>query len=327
MNKMKINWKIIVAGLFLIVAVIVIADYFSFRRAIVAPNENITQNTLIQIKADETAQQIGTDLAALGLVANGQYFYYFEKFSAGSIKPGYYEITPKMSTQEVADLLNSGRTKIVKVTIPEGYRLEQIARKIAAENIVSYTDFITAAKGKEGTLFPDTYFFNPRMTGTEVITKMTDNYTERTTTLHVSAAQLVLASIVEKEAANDTDRAIIAGIYSNRIKLGMKLQSDPTVSYGRDTNNLSILSIANQISYDFWQPAKTVEFTSVRSAFNTYAIDGLPPTPICDPGLASIQAAINPGANSYYYFLYGRDGKLYPARTQTEHNANVAKYL
>ncbi len=327
MNSSKFNWKKILIIFFVVLALIFLSIYSKFRSEIGKSNSTVTDTVLIEVKSDESVAQIGTDLASLNLITNANYFYWLERFSLAGIKPGFYEITAGMSMRDIVSLLDSGKTKIIKVTIPEGYRLEQIARKISSEKICSYSEFIVAAKGKEGKLFPDTYFFNPRMTATEVVTKMTDDYEMRTSTLSVTTSHLVLASIVEKEAANDTDRSIIAGIYSNRIKTGMKLQSDPTVAYARDTNNLALLTSDGQIAYDFWKPAKTIEFTSVKSVFNTYQNDGLPPAPICNPGLASIQAAVSPGINSYYFFLYGSDGKLHTARTQAEHNANIARYL
>ena len=324
---MKFNWKIILGAIFLIIILGASSAYLFFQREINAPNEAIKENTLIRIKADEGTEQIGSDLMALGLIKNARLFYYIELISGGAIKPGYYEITPRMSLAEVAGLINSGKTKIVKLTFLEGYRAEQMGQKLDSAGIVSYSDFMAAGRTKEGRLFPDTYFFDPRMTADEVMAKMLEDYTTRTAGLNVSDKDLILASIVEKEAANDTDRGIIAGIYQNRINVKMKLQSDPTVSYGRDSNNIAGMVQTAILDYTFWKPAKTVEFTSVKSDFNTYQITGLPPAPICNPGLASIKAALSPTPSNYYYFLYGSDGKLHPARTQAEHSANVAKYL
>jgi UPF0755 protein len=179
----------------------------------------------------------------------------------------------------------------------------------------------------EGKIFPDTFYLNPRMTASEVVKMMTDDYDTRTAGLDVSDDALVLASIVEREAANDTDRGIIAGIYTNRIKTGMKLQSDPTVEYGRDTNNIADISIAEKMAYSFWKSAKTVEFTSVVSVFNTYQISGLPSKAICNPGLKSIEAALNPTPSGYYFFLYGTDGKIHPSKTRVEHEVAVNKYM
>jgi len=213
------------------------------------------------------------------------------------------------------------------VTIPEGWRLEQVGAKLAASKIVDYSSFLNEASSYEGKLFPDTYFFEPEMTATAIVKMMSDNFYKRTDGLNLSNDDLIIASIVEREAANDSDRALIAGIYKNRVKIGMKLQSDPTVEYGRDTNNLTKLSVDKQREYSFWKSAKTSEFTSVVSDYNTYQVKGLPAGPICNPGLASIKATLSPVSTSYYFFLYGTDGKIHPATNSTEHQKNIFNYM
>ena len=184
---MKFNWKIILGAIFLIIILGASSAYLFFQREINVPNEAIKENTLIRIKADEGTEQIGSDLLALGLIKNSRLFYYIELISGGTIKPGYYEITPKMSMKDIAKLINSGKVKIVKVTIPEGYRVEQIGQKLDALGIVSYSDFVAVAQNLsvsgEGKLFPDTYFFDPKMTASEIVTKMTDDYAIRTASL------------------------------------------------------------------------------------------------------------------------------------------------
>lgn len=324
---MRKHWKIILLVLFVALALTLLSVYFIFRQRLNTRTNKLGENTLIEIVPNKSALQVGEDLASLYLINDAKVFYYYERFSGHSVVPGFYEIAPNMSTKEIADLLNSGKTKVVKLTIPEGYRLEQIAVKIAAAGITSYADFVAAAKGYEGKLFPDTFNFNPRMKGSEIVKMMNDDYQRRTAGLNVTNDNLIISSIVEKEAANDDDRATIAGIYLNRVKAGMRLQSDPTVAYGRDSINISSLTPSAQQEYIFWKSAKTVEFSSVKSSYNTYQVDGLPAGPICNPGLASIQAVLTPASTPYYYFLYGRDGKLHTAKTQAEHNLNVANYL
>jgi len=241
---MKYNWKTILLILSLAVFVGLGVAYFSYLRTINAPNERITENTLIKIEADESTSNIANALYELNLIQNKKLFLFYERSRLSAIKPGYYEITARMSLVDVANLINSGETKIVKARIPEGYRTEQIAAKLSSLGIVSYTDFMTAAAGKEGALFPDTYFLDPIMTGEAIVAKMEDDYSTRIEGMTVSTKDLTLASIVEKEAADsDADRGIIAGIYQNRIDLGMKLQSDPTVSYGRDSNNIASMTV------------------------------------------------------------------------------------
>lgn len=324
---MKINSKKILIGLVMVLLISLFAIYFAFNREINLANDEIASTTLIQIAEGKDWKSVSADFASLKLIKNEKAFYYYAVISSKKIVPGYFEITPGMSTKEIISLIDSGQTKIIKLTIPEGYRVEQIGLKLADAGIISYADFVTAATSYEGKLFPDTYYFDPIMTAPEIIKKMTDDYDKRTADLTVTSEKLVLASIVEKEAASDDDRGLIAGIYQNRIDAGMKLQSDPTVAYGRDSNEIATMTAAEIENYTFWKAAKTAEFTSVVSDFNTYLISGLPPKPICDPGLASIKAALNPTKSNYYFFLYGSDGKIHPAETRAQHLANVAKYL
>lgn len=325
---MKFSWKTVLFSLIIIVAIAIGAVYFYYLRQINGSNGDIKESALIKIEANESTENIAAGLSQLNLIKSNKLFLFYESFHKSTIKPGYYEITAGMSLAEVADLINSGRTKTYTVIIPGGYRAEQIGKKLDGLGIVSYSDFVLAAKGDEGKLFPDTYIFDPRMTAEVVVAKFTDNFKTRTDGMNVAINDLILASIVQKEAADsDTDRGIIAGIYQNRIDAGMKLQSDPTVSYGRDSNNIADVTITDILDYTFWKAARTVEFTSVKSLYNTYQNVGLPPAPICNPTLASIQAALNPTASKFYFFLYGKDGLLHPAKTSAEHSANVVKYL
>lgn len=324
---MKFRWYYIILALVVILVAIGLVLFFKIKKEIFAPNNKIEKVTLIEIDSGKTGKDVGRDLETLHLVSDGQIFYLATRIFGKTVHPGFYELTPQMSMKEIIDLIDSGKVKIVKMTIPEGWRVEQIARKLDEANIVPYADFVKEAKEHEGQLFPDTYFLNPRMTATEIITMMLDDYTKRISALKVTANDLILASIVEREAANDADRGLIAGIYANRLKAGMKLQSDPTVEYGRDSNEIVKLSISDQINYTFWKSAKTVEYTSVKSPYNTYQVSALPSGAICNPGLKSIEAAIDPTPSKYYYFLYGKDGKIYPSTNSAEHEALAAKYL
>jgi UPF0755 protein len=324
---MKFKLLYIFGFLVLIFALVVVFVFFDMKKETYAPNEKIEKNTIIEIESGKGSKEIGSDLEKLGLVSDDRVFYYASIILSKKITPGFYELTPKMSISDILNLLDSGKVKVAKILIPEGLRVEQIARKLDEAGIVSYEEFVSRAKDKEGKLFPDTYFFNPRMTADEIIVMMLDDYNKRISGLSVTDNDLILASIVEREAANDTDRGLIAGIYSNRLKAGMKLQSDPTVEYGRDSNEIAKISVSDQKDYTFWKSAKTVEYTSVKSPYNTYQISALPLGPICNPGLKSIEAAKNPTPSKYYYFLYGRDGKIYPSSTSAEHEALAAKYL
>ncbi len=290
-------------------------------------NGDIRENTLIQIEKGKTSKDLASLLYTKNLIKNKSLYVYAIKIFNKRTKVGFYEIPANASMSDIINIIDSGNTKVVKITIPEGWRTEQIGAKLEANKIVDYNEFLIAAKSYEGKLFPDTYYFEPKMTASAIVKMMFDDFSKRTNGLNLSDDDLIIASIVEREAANDTDRALIAGIYKNRIKIGMKLQSDPTVEYGRDTNNFAKLSVDDQKEYSFWKSAKTSEFTSVISGYNTYQVKGLPIGPICNPGIASIKATLSPTPSEYFFFLYGTDGKIHPAVNSAEHQRNVYNYM
>lgn len=328
-NKRGILRKVtfFILGAMIVLALLLIALLAMFRQKLVEPNNALQESILFEVKEGASVPGVAAELQNVNVINDQRIFLYASKIFLKNLRPGFYEIEAKSSVFTIISLIQSGKTKTVKITFPEGWRIEQIAKRLSDNKIVSYAEFVEEARGLEGKLFPDTYIFFPRMSAEDVIAKMRADYEGRTLGLNVTDQDLIIASIVERESGNDQDRALIAGIYLNRIKIGMKLQSDPTVEYGRDTNAIAKLSAEDQQSYHFWNSAKTVEFTSVISSFNTYLSKNLPPTPICNPGMKSIQAAQNPESSSYYYFLYGKDGKIHPAKTQAEHEANVAKYM
>ncbi|TSC93305.1 MAG: UPF0755 protein [Candidatus Berkelbacteria bacterium Licking1014_85] len=197
------------------------------------------------------------------------------------------------------------------ITIIEGWRREQIAQLLDKNNLVAYADFMENSQNLEGKLFPDTYRFFAATTADEVIKKMTDNYTKKVANLNISQDDLILASIIEREAKFDEDRPKIAGVYNNRLKINMALEADPTVQYAIEINKDKDFSYWQQLS------AGNIQF---KSAYNTYLNTGLPPNPICNPGSKSLQAAKNPEKHNYYYFLNTADGKTYYSKTKSEHD-------
>ena len=205
------------------------------------------------------------------------------------------------------------RLKDYSLTVPEGKRREEIAQLAADAGICSAEDFLVASMGKEGYLFPDTYRFFKNTPASQVVAAMTDDFSKRTATLKPTPNQIVLASIVEREALGDSDRPLIAGIYQHRLAIGMKLQSDPTVEYGKDTLRQGAGLLAA-----YWKPITQDEYQSVSSPFNTYLIAALPPTAIANPGLSSLQAAANPSPTDMLFFLY-KDGKLLTSKTFEGH--------
>lgn len=218
------------------------------------------------------------------------------------------------------------------ITIIEGKRREEIAQELAAAGICSYSDFLAASTADEGHLFPDTYRFYKDTPASQVVTTFTRNFALRMTTNQISPTQdqLILASIVEREARDDSERAAIAGVYTNRLALGMNLEADPTVQYARDNrDNHSDLpnpiSTPTTLNYHYWGSITQDDYHSVISPYNTYLNPGLPPAPIANPGLASIKAAISPQANSYLYFFHANN-QTYFSKTLQEHLQKLQRY-
>lgn len=217
--------------------------------------------------------------------------------------------------------VQSQKKQDIAVTIIEGKRREEIAAQLDKAGVTQYADFLSASAGKEGHLFPDTYRFFPNTPASTVVDTLISDYQTRVKDLQPSKDQLILASIVEREALNTADRAVIAGVYQNRLDQGMTLGSDPTVQYAKDT--LSYQAGTDPKNFSFWKEITQADYQNVTSTFNTYLQTGLPPAPICNPGLESIEAAMNPTQHSYLYFIYKHD-KLLLSRTLDEHNAQVA---
>lgn len=316
----KLRYIILLIFLVLILGAGILCFHFNYE--LNKKNTSLAENILVEIKEGQSSAQIADYLLKEKVIENRKIFLAGLKILQKDLNPGFYEMTPGMTTKEVILKIDKKETKILKVTFPEGWRMEQMAQRLAANNVVSFEEFIMAAKGYEGKLFPDTYFFDPRMTGGEVVQKMAQNYSDRINTISsekVTENDLILASIVEREAANDDERAIIAGIYKNRLERGMKLDADPTVQYGKDNNVVANLSSDEQKEFKFWQKITVSDYYNVKSSYNTYLNKGLPPTPICNPGLKSIEAVLSPEKSNYLYFFH-RDGTIYPSESLEKHN-------
>ncbi|HWC57589.1 MAG TPA: endolytic transglycosylase MltG [Candidatus Paceibacterota bacterium] len=207
-----------------------------------------------------------------------------------------------------------------KITFPEGFTDRQIAARLAAAlpNFDSAL-FLTLAKGSEGYLFPDTYTFFPSETPDVILTALKNNFTEKLAPLQTAIAAsgrseeqiITMASIIEKEAKGSDDRAIISGILWKRFDEGIPLQVDAPFLYifNKDVASLTKADL------------------QTNSPYNTYRYKGLPPTPIDNPGMAAIIAALHPTASPYLYYLHDSSGMIHYATTYTEHEANIKKYL
>lgn len=231
-------------------------------------------------------------------------------FSVAGILSARYVVTKLHDRNLTSRLI---KRPDIAITVVEGKRREEIASLLDAAGVTSVAQFMDASSGYEGRLFPDTYRFYPNTSAKEVVKTMVDDFNKRTSGITPTDDQLILASIVEREASNDSERATIAGVYANRIAIGMKLEADPTVQYGKDSESHP---------HTYWGPITRADYQNVLSPYNTYRITGLPPTPIANPGLKSIIAASKPARHDYLYFAH-RNGKLLLSKTLQEHEAAI----
>lgn len=271
---------------------------------------------IVKIEAGSSTDDIARALHKKGVISSVSKYKLVSKLWRydGKYKAGSFSVSPSMRSSDIAQTISKGVSSTKNFTIPEGYTLEQIAKKLDKEGIVNKDKFIDVArhgdfskfsflKGAqsgdnhlEGYLFPDTYAVDLDADETQIITTMlnqydkvfTKKYRERAKELNLTENQIIIiASLIERESQYDGDRAKIASVIYNRIKAGMPLQIDATIQYalGKTKENLSI------------------DDTKIDSPFNTYTNKGLPPGPICSPGKKSIKAALYPEDTDFLYYV------------------------
>ena len=253
--------------------------------------------------------------------------------SAGSLKAGEYRFDHAARMEEVYDRLRRGDVYTVTLVIPEGFNIFDIATAVAGAKLDSREDFLNAeqrdteliaewvpkgsATSVEGYLFPDTYKFSRHVTPILMLTTMVREFRQETKRLGMTPDEVsrtvTLASLVEKEVHIDRERPEVVSVFENRLAASMPLQTDPAVIY------------ASQLRGTWTGVIHQSELRS-DSAYNTYTHVGLPPGPICNPGVASLMAALHPAKTDYLYFVADANGATKFAATLAEHNANVAAY-
>ena len=343
---------IIVLALFIIIGGTAIGGYLYVKSALQPVDSDNNKAVTVEIPIGSGVTSIGNILEENGIVKNSHIFKYYVKFNNESgFQAGSYDLTPAMTLDEIVTSLKTGKVMKkaeFKITVPEGLQLEGIAEKIAdkteyeTEEIMEKLDdesFIKELMSKhpellkeedifadgikhplEGYLYPSTYPFYEKEPGLDVIIDQMITQTEEVLNQYETSRieqdfsvhdLLTFSSLIEEEATEKADRGKISSVFHNRLEKPMPLQTDPTVLYALGKHK-----------------DKTVyKDLEVDSPFNTYKNQGLPPGPIANAGLTSIEAALNPDNTNYYYFLASAEGTVYYSETLEEHNEKKAQYI
>ena len=319
----------------IVVAIVLVGTVATYgHRALDLPSQTTENHHTVEILEGASFKEVANLLAQKGLIVSPFWFRILGKVQDAErrIQPGEYDLHTAMRPAEILDALVKGRVIQYSVTIPEGLTAQQIGKLLEEAGMAKQTDVASLAadpafvkllgveaKTLEGYLFPDTYHFPRRTKPEDVLRAMVHRFKDAyTPELQVKAAALgmeerhvvTLASIIEKETGRDDERPLISAVFHNRLKKHVPLQSDPTVIYGM--RNFS----GNLTRADL----------SRRTPFNTYIRLGLPPGPIANPGLRSLQAAVNPAPVKYIYFVSKNDGSHHFSVTLEEHNRAVQRY-
>lgn len=344
--------KKLVVILLIVLSLGVIGGYLYFtswyNNGIARVNSNSSEKVRFEISQGESSESIGQRLEEKGLISSDLLFRVYLRRSAraGELQAGEFNIAPNLTMVEVVDVLsNAVELDTVRATIIEGYKLSQINTVLTqtfsglSGAVFDSTEFDSITKGPdsvqfsadiqafldankpagkslEGFLYPDTYEFKNDDSTREVIEDLINQFIKKTENLNLGDnfyEKLVLASIVERESLTNEERSKIASVFQNRLDIGMALESDATVNYATGKSD----------------PRPTYADLKIDSPYNTYKYPGLTPTPICNPRIESIQAALDPADTDYYYFIHEQDGsgQVHFARTLSEHNENVREYL
>ncbi len=284
----------------------------------------LVQPTNIIIRKGMKSQAVAEALGSAG-VLRYPYMFYATQIASGKtkkFKAGEYAFTAGITPNEVLQKLVSGDVVVHKITIPEGWNMREIRASIMADSVLEGD--ITRPT-PEGSILPETYHYIYGDTRDAVVARMQaamakaldEAWNKRAGDLPLRTKEeaLVLASIVEKETGVADERAKVAAVFINRLKRGMKLQTDPSVVYGIE-----------QKLGDAMNRSLTRADLETPTAYNTYVIDGLPPTPIASAGLGALEAALHPAQTDMLYFVATARGGHNFSRTLEEHNKNVAAY-
>ena len=359
----RIVWTI-VGLLFISLAVTGVFVYTYIDSALKPVDAKSTEYVTVEIPSGSSAKEIGSILEKQGLIKSGQVFNYYTKFkSYANFQSGYYNLQKSMSLDSIAKELQKGGTdtpqppSLGKLTIPEGYTLDQIAQAVEKSSnkkvsisakyflakaqdeafitkmVAKYPKLLSGLPTKdkgvkyrlEGYLFPATYHYTADTTVESLIDQMLEamdsnlsKYYDTLSSKNLTVNDVLsVASLVEKEGSTDEDRKNIASVFYNRLNQGMPLQSNIAILYAQGKLGQKT-TLAEDAAID----------TNIDSAFNVYKTPGLMPGPVDSPSLSAIEATINPNKTDYLYFVANTEtGKVYYATTYEEHAKNVEEHV
>lgn len=304
-------------------------------------SQTTAEGVQVEIPLGTTSQEIGENLEAVGLIRSAKAWDLWSRWlrmqkDEGDFQAGVYQFSPTQSMAEIAEQIWLGKVVQTSYTIPEGWNISQMASYFEAQGFFSGAAFVEATRQNwsseypwlpsdlphtEGFLYPDSYQMpKDAISPDSVVRQMLGEFERVALPVYEQAKQntsmslrewVTLASIVEKEAVVSSERAIISGVFTQRLKLGMRLEADPTVEYG-----LGIKQTRDR--------PLTYQQVSTASPYNTYLNRGLPPTAIASPGVASLKATLYPEETDYLFFVARYDGTHIFSRTLAEHNAAIA---
>lgn len=284
------------------------------------------------IKPSESFSSINARLAKEKLISSPRFFHRLSQWNGvmTKFKSGKYQIKTNSNLIDVYNTLLSGKSLAMYFTIPEGKNMYEIGRMLEERGITSYEDFIMLCKkpafvnelgingqSVEGYLYPDTYDFALNLPADTVIKTMVKEFRKKIMAIDISQSKMsleeiiTLASMVEKETGDKSERPLIAGVFLNRLKIKMRLQSDPTTIYGM---------------FERYKGNITKKDLLTPSQYNTYTIKALPIGPISNPGVASINAVLNPAQHNFLYFVSQNDGRHIFSENYNEHQSAVTKW-
>lgn len=325
----------IAGGVLLAAVLLVVALGAWLAYSLYGDRSHPVQSTQVIVPRGATFGDIARQLAETGVIGNATSFRLLARAQNADeeVHAGAFRFTPHQTAAEVLRALLTGGAQIATwVTIPEGFTATEIAERLASAGVGSGANFQqyflttpldvdgTKTRNLEGFLFPSTYLVPLDATGPQIQKQFTDEFFKqlppdaamRAHAMHVTVPQgVTVASLVEREAKIDADRPVIAAVIYNRLRLNMPLQVDATIEYSLPQHKAE-LSFGD---------------LKIKSPYNTYLHSGLPPTPIANPGRASLEAAFHPAPTDALYYVYCGNGHHVFAKTLAEHQANVARCL